>query len=285
MSLILSTLPMALGARPVDPDYRGQVAVWVLGSIVALVVIISAVWRAAVSTSTSPSPRASLIVHAAAFLAVGAAVATGVVLTQPAPSKVPAWSHQVTEWAAHNYGVQAGASQFADADEKDCLVGSTPCYEATVLLSSPTRVARVQLAYPSGIPLLLDEAGKQLPTSKSSSNRPPLLRIASKTLGKDLTALYDLPGNVDIEDWRRTGNASWGGQTDWGAKDALGALFGDPRSFSAGDCVAAASNCAVGTVLWKDQELHRVELVAVDDEHAILVDPKTGEELPRATHH
>ncbi|CAM5532778.1 hypothetical protein LSHI6S_00048 [Leifsonia shinshuensis] len=209
-------------------------------------------------------------------LAVAVGVAsffTSLALLPLEQDKVPAWAAQVERWAADTYGVEAGADGFGRGDAVDCVAANTgPCYQAALLL--PGRVEKAQLAFPNEIPTLISVTTGQPLVKAGGAGKEGAVRLSSKGLDKQLARRYGLPGSIDVGAWPSRGKMDIPSTAH-----SISDLFGGG---TAADCPAGADNCATGTVLGRDGQLHPASLVSVDGVHAILVDPATGAEFPRA---
>jgi hypothetical protein len=211
-------------------------------------------------------------------LAVAVGVAsffTSLALLPLEQDKVPAWTAQVQRWAADTYGVEAGADGFGRGDAVDCVAANTgPCYQAALLL--PGRVEKAQLAFPNEIPTLIAVTTGQPLVKTDGAAKEDAVRLGGKDLDKQLARRYGLPGSIDVSAWSSRGKM--GTRSEVSQVSDLFNFGGGTAS----ECPAGADNCATGTVLGRDGQLHPASLVSVDGVHAILVDPATGAEFPRA---
>lgn len=217
---------------------------------------------------------------AIATLLVATIVAVGVAPREP--SKLPGWTASVERWSASTYGVRSGASAFSQGEPVACVASiAGDCYQATVLL--PGRIQQVQLAYPNGIPVLVSVSDGQPLNKMVSTDQPAFatLQLSSPHLGRDIAQLYGLPGTVDAAGWGTHGDLP---RLNGAGTAAQSSLFAD-RVPDPDSCPGGANSCATGTILGTDGALHPASLVTLDQKTAILVDPATGVEFPRAAPH
>ncbi|MFF2053822.1 hypothetical protein ACFVU2_19615 [Leifsonia sp. NPDC058194] len=209
-------------------------------------------------------------------LLVAGIVAVGMAPREP--SKLPGWTQSVDRWAASTYGVQSGSVAFGEGEPVACVASiAGDCYQATVLL--PGRIQQVQLAYPNGIPVLVSVSDGQ-PLKALSTKQPAFvtLQLSSPHLGRDISRMYGLPGIVDAAGWGTHGDLP---HLNGAGTAAQPSLFTD-RVPDPDSCPGGANSCATGTILGTDGALHPASLVTLDQKTAILVDPATGVEFPRA---